>query len=238
MTRAAIPSVNEVQIRFTLLTREAAELVSMERLLAPAELARAARLRNRQARDRFVAGRGFLRVTLAAYLGVRPEDIRLSEEEHGKPRLAAGAGYESLSFNLSHADDRLVLAVARSRRVGIDMERMEENLPFRQMARITFSPRERGELFSLPPGEQLAAFYRCWTRKEAYLKGCGRGFSVPVDSFDVSLLPGHPPLLLEHRASPGEPAAWSLIDIPVPHGYFATLAVEGDPPVIRSFPWV
>jgi len=238
MTRTIIPANNEVQIRFTLLTREAAELARMERLLAPTELVRASRLRNSQARDRFVAGRGFLRVTLAAYLGVRPEDIRLGEEEHGKPRLADGAGYESLSFNLSHADDRLVLAVARSRRVGIDLERMEENLPFREMAEISFSPRERGELFSLPPGEQLAAFYRCWTRKEAYLKGCGRGYSLPGDSFDVSLLPSQPPLLLEHRSSPGESAGWNLIDIPVPHGYFATLAVEGKPPVIRSFPWV
>ncbi len=237
MTRATIPAVNEVQIRFTRLDREAAWLARMEQLLAPAELARANLLRNRQVRDRFVAGRGFLRVTLAACLGVRPEDIRLGEEEHGKPCLADGAGYESLSFNLSHADDWLVLAVARSRRVGIDMERMEDNLPFREMARIAFSPREKGELFSLPPGEQVAAFYRCWTRKEAYLKGCGRGFSVPADNFDVSLLPGHPPLLLEHRTSPGEPAGWSLIDIPVPHGYIATLAIEGDPPLIRAFPW-
>jgi len=229
-TGTIIPADNEVQIRFTRLDREAAELARMERFLAPAELARAASLRNIQARDRFVAGRGFLRETLAAYLGVRPEDILLDVEEHGKPRLADGAGYEPLSFNLSHA-------VARSRRVGIDMERMEENLPFREMARISFSPREREELFSLPPGEQLAAFYRCWTRKEAYLKGCGRGFSLLTDSFDVSLLPERPPLLLAHRTSPGEPAGWSLMDIPVPHGYFATLAIEGDPPVIRSFPW-
>jgi 4'-phosphopantetheinyl transferase len=232
MMRTVLPAA-EVQIHFARLELEPSELARLERFLAPAERSRADRLYDVEVRKRFVAGRGFLRETLAAYLDLHPEEIKLGEGEWGKPRIADVVGYRELSFNLSHAADLAVLAVARDGELGIDLERIKENLPFREIARIFFSPREQAELFSLKPEEQPAAFYRCWSRKEAYLKGCGRGFSQPSDSFDVSLLPGHPPALLAHRTAPDEPAGWSLIDIPVPQGYFATLAFAGAPLYIR-----
>lgn len=232
MMRAAL-TAPEVHILFAGLDREPSELARLERFLDPVERARADRLCDVGIRVRFVAGRGFLRETLAAHLDLQPEEIRLAEGEWGKPRLAEVVGYGSLSFNLSHAGNLAVLAVTWERELGIDLEKIKEDLPFRQIARIFFSLREQEELFSLPLGEQPAAFYRCWTRKEAYLKGCGRGFAQPSNSFDVSLLPSHPPALLAHRTSPDEPAGWSLIDVPVPPGYCATLAIEGESPVIR-----
>lgn len=233
MSRSALPAAAEVYIRFARLDLEPLELARLQRFLDPVERARADRLRKVGIMERFVAGRGFLRETLAEYLDLQPEEIRLGEGEWGKPFLAEGNGYGALSFNLSHAADLAVLAVARGREVGIDLERIVEDLPFREIARIFFSHREQGELFSLPSAEQPVAFYRCWTRKEAYLKGCGKGFMQPSDSFDVSLLPGHPPALLANRTSPDDPAGWSLIDIPVPQGYFATLSFAGESPVIK-----
>jgi 4'-phosphopantetheinyl transferase len=233
MKSSATPAPEEVHIHFASLDRESAEMARLERFLDPSERARAARLLSGLARDRFIAGRGFLRETLAGYLGGGPMEIRLAEGEWGKPRLAKGTGSRALSFNLSHSADLAVLAVSWECEVGIDLERKVEGLPFRAMARIFFSPQEQAELFGLPTGEQPAAFLRCWTRKEAYLKGCGKGFMQPSDSFDVSLLPGRPPALLAHRTFPDDPAGWSLIDIPVPQGYFATLAFAGESPVIK-----
>lgn len=233
MSMAEIPAASEVHIHFSRLDREKAELTRLERFLDPDERARANRMLSCLVRDRFIAGRGFLRETLSGYLGGGPEGICLAEGDWGKPCLAEKAGSRALSFNLSHAADLAVLAVSREREVGVDVERMVEELPFRDVARIFFSPREQAELFGLPTGEQPAAFLRCWTRKEAYLKGCGKGLMLPSDSFDVSLLPGHPPALLSHRAYPDAPAGWSLIDIPVPQGYFASLAFAGELPVIK-----
>jgi len=94
------------------------------------------------------------------------------------------------------------------------------------MARRYFSQHEQEDLFTLLPEERLAAFYRCWTRKEAYLKGTGTGFSQPSTSFDVSLLPQQAPALLAHRGSPAEMDRWSICDLPVPEGYCAAIAVE------------
>ena len=114
------------------------------------------------------------------------------------------------------------------------MERTVEDLPYLEMARLFFSENELGELTSLQKSAQISAFYRCWTRKEAYLKGCGRGLSLlPPHSFDVSLLPDHPPALLVHRLSPSEKERWRIVDLNAPQGFCAALAVERVLPVIR-----
>jgi 4'-phosphopantetheinyl transferase len=121
--------------------------------------------------------------------------------------------------------------VTFGRDVGIDLEEMAEDLPFREMARVAFSPREQSELFSLPRHLQRAAFYRCWTRKEACLKACGSGFSLPSNSFDVSLLPEDPPALLGRRNPSAKQSILQLFDIAVQPGYCAALAIAGPGPV-------
>lgn len=226
MNRLTIPAAGEVHIWFTPLDRQSVELDRLERFLSADERARADRLLERRARDRFMAGRGFLRERLAHCLGMKPEDLRFAQGEHGKPALLDETGSAPLRFNLSHTDGRAILAVAGTCEVGIDLERMRDDLPFREMAQRFYSSRERAELFSLPPDLQPAAFFRCWTRKEAYLKGCGRGFTLPADIFDMSLLPGHPPELLTHRTVPSEASRWRIVDIPASEDYCAALAVE------------
>jgi 4'-phosphopantetheinyl transferase len=150
MRRAKFPGADEVHVRFARLDREECEQSELERHLSTEEIARADRLKFELARNRFVAGRAFLRETLASYLGVAAEDIVLCSGEWGKPHLAQEMGSATLSFNLSHAAGLAVLAVSLKREVGIDMERMTKDLPYRDIARMFFSAREKEELFSLP----------------------------------------------------------------------------------------
>ncbi len=226
----------EVHLWLAPLAVEPDELARFEELLSHDEGARAGRLLDRENRNRLIAGRGLLRTILGRYLEKPPAEIRFAYGEQGKPSLA-GEGHHGLAFNLSHGGELLLLAVARHREVGVDLEQMRDDLPFREMAARYFASPERAELFALPPQTQLRAFYRCWTRKEAYLKGCGSGFSRPSDSFAVSLLPGHPPALIEHRDSPEEPDRWSIADVPVPPGCCAALAVTGGQPSLRNLSW-
>ena len=235
MTALTMPAPGEVHVHRFGLDREKKDRARLHRYLSSEEMGRADRLLNQSACNRFVVGRGMLREILSGYLGLEPSSLRIAAGDHGKPELAADQGQSGLCFNLSHTDGLALLTVSSHRELGIDLELQQDDLPFQGMASQFFSCREQTELFSMPPGPlQLGAFYRCWTRKEAYLKGCGSGFYQPADSFDVSLLPGQPPALLEHRTNPDEPARWRLMDITVPDGFYATLAVRGEVPVIRN----
>lgn len=210
-----MPTQGEVHIWAAPLDHAAGELARLEGLLSREELIRAGRLLTPQGRNRFVAGRGFLRKTLGRYLGVGGEQVCLGVGEHGKPHLSGEQAGSGLRFNLSHAEELALLAVSGDREVGIDLERVRETLEFRGMAERFLSPQEQAELFSHPPEGQLSAFFRCWTRKEAYLKARGHGFSQPDPDCGTG--------------------GWSLVDLTVPEGYCAALAVEGAMPVLRYF---
>jgi len=229
------PAPGQVQLHLASLACAAGELDRLQGFLSADELLRCNRLIDQGRRERAIAGRGLLRELLGSYLGEEPGSILLSEGEFGKLHLSEHLEEDAISFNLSHAGDRLLMAVATGCEVGVDLELVRPDLQFRAMAERYFSLREQRELFSLAPAEQLPAFYRCWTRKEAYLKGTGTGFSQPANGFDVSLLPQHPPELLAHRASPGETERWSIRDIDMPGEYCAAVALEAENAELKTF---
>ncbi|MHB8058437.1 MAG: 4'-phosphopantetheinyl transferase family protein [Desulfuromonadaceae bacterium] len=220
MKAAPRPLDGEVHLYCLTLPDAAAELTRFERLLSATELERAFLLKSDLARNRYIAGRGKLRDILGGYLNIDPAEVRIATGEQGKPFLADAA--VDLRFNLSHVDDLLLLAIAAGVEVGVDIERVAADKPVHDMARLVFSRREQEELLAMPVPEQIQAFYRCWVRKEACLKACGRGFSLPGSSFDV-------PLRFEESAMQTvncNQSFWHVRDIDVPEKYCAAVAVE------------
>ena len=197
----------------------------LERLLAPDERARAERFASAGVRHRFVAARGLLRLILARYLKRDAAQLSFAYGIQGKPVLAGDLAGEGLQFNLSHSGNQALYAVALRRAVGIDIEQLRPDRDHEKLARRFFSPGEVAAMESLPPELRIQAFYRCWTRKEAYLKGCGAGLSLPLDSFDVAVLPDAAPALLAQRTAPEEVSRWRMFEIAAPAGYCAALAV-------------
>jgi len=228
MSTTPLPLDGEVHLYCLDLPQKSSELLRFGRILSARETKRAGLLKSDQAKNRYIAGRGVLREIVGGYLGTEPVDVRIATGEHGKPFLADCL--QNLRFNLSHADDLLVLAVADCIEVGVDIEKVEADKPLHDMARFAFSRQEQEELLSLQASQQhAAAFYRCWVRKEACLKACGRGFSLPGSSFDV--LP-----LNEAAALPCvccDNTFWHVLDIDVPYNYCAALAVEVSSPDIQ-----
>lgn len=202
-------------------------------LLSPNEIRRADQFLDPAKRAQFIGCRSFLRTILAAYLELAPSQVSIITGTHGKPELGPPTGERGqLYFNVSHSEGLFLLAVGATHEVGVDCEMVHQDTPILDMAHLAFSISEQEELRALPEHLQSRAFYRCWTRKEAYLKGCGRGFSLPSNSFEVGVL----------RASPVTvPAAetgqlWHLHDLEaVPQGYLAALAVPVANPLIRWF---
>lgn len=193
--------------------------------LAPDEQARVGRYRFPGDAARYAAGRGVLRHLLASYLAVDPAGVGFDYGAYGKPALAVPSG-SGLEFNVSHAGAVLLVAVARGRAVGVDVEFDRPTFDPELAARY-FSPLEVAALRSIAPGERRPAFLACWTRKEAYIKARGRGLSLPLEQFDVTLRPGEPARLLADRGDPDAVTRWRLVSLPMPPGYAAALVAAG-----------
>jgi 4'-phosphopantetheinyl transferase len=205
--------------------------------LAPDEAARAASFLFAKHRDRFVAGRGFLRALLGAYLHRPARQIEFAYGAHGKPQLAGVPAGTGLQFNLSHSGELALCAVTTSRAVGVDVEALRVLDDAASIARRYFSRAENEALSGLSAEKRLAAFFAGWTRKEAYLKALGDGLARPLDAFDVTLTPGEPARLLRVEGRPEEPQRWTLAALEPGPGYAAALAVEGTALELRSLFW-
>ncbi|NUO78529.1 4'-phosphopantetheinyl transferase superfamily protein, partial [candidate division KSB1 bacterium] len=90
---------------------------------------------------------------------------------------------------------------------------------------------------ALDEREKCAAFFNCWTRKEAYIKARGAGLSFPLAQFDVAFAPGEETRLLRVRGDAGETARWSLMALHPANGYAAALAVAGQEARLSCWQW-
>ena len=204
-------------------------------ILSPDEIARAEQLRIEKDRKRFVVARGILRKILSVILDVPPSVVRFETTSHGKPVLAAEYSRADIQFNLSHSHDLALYVVTQSRHVGIDLEYIRE-IDAVNVAEHFFSPGEYENLRRLPTDQQRAAFFTCWTRKEAYIKASGEGLARPLQSFEVSILPDNPELLW-CADDPAEISRWSFENVSPCADYAATLAVEGHGWALSTCHW-
>ena len=219
-------SANEVHVWRVALERGADEVGRLDVTLAPDEQERAASFIGNALGRRWTIARGALRVILGQYLGMSPKDVRFRYSVKGKPSIDGPTDID-FRFNLAHSENLALIAIARDREVGIDVEAVRSGRDLERIAERFFSPREAATLKAISPPERDHAFYRCWTRKEAYLKAMGGGLSVPLDSFDVAFAPGAPAELLAIRGAPDEPGRWSMLAFDPGAGYAGALVVEG-----------
>lgn len=69
----------------------------------------------------------------------------------------------------------------------------------------------------------VAAFFRGWARKEAFVKAKGQGLSIPLNEFSVSLRSDEP-IKLKHSFAHSQ---WTLKNVPMEVGYAAAVAAAG-----------
>jgi 4'-phosphopantetheinyl transferase len=119
-----------------------------------------------------------MRRLLSGVCGIAPQKLSLQPDDQGKPTLSPDCG---VFFNLSHSEDQALLAVSRTARVGVDLEKIRPLSDAEALAERHFSARECGHLQTLPAGtERERAFFRCWTRKEAFVKCTGVGLRTDL----------------------------------------------------------
>lgn len=210
------------------------ELSAAADILSADERGRAARFHRESDRRHFVVAHAVLRRILSGYLGTEPQHISLDLNPFGKPHLNNDAGNPDLRFSLSHSGGSALYAFAVGREVGVDLEWIEPEFATMTLVRNLFAPEEVSALSSLRGDAFVQAFYRCWTRKEAYVKARGCGLSLPLTDFVVSVRADDDPLLVVDRSIPDELARWRLVDVPGFAGFAAALAFESETGVTLS----
>lgn len=193
-------------------------------ILSEEETRRANSFRFRKHRDRFEAVHVALRMILSRYLQCEPVEVSLETGAYGKPRISDVT--TDIFFNISHSDATAVFAVSRGADVGVDIECTDSCHPdVVEIAESFLSTEEFATVLSAPAAERKKIFLRCWTRKEAVLKACGRGFSVPSArcSIDPSGDPNH-----HEVAVAGTVSRWAVVDVHPSEGVIGAVAVESD----------
>lgn len=177
--------------------------------LSQDERNRSARLRFERDRQRFIVAHGVLRDLLGRYLNAHPGQLRFVCNAFGKPELGSEFG-SRLKFNLSHSADRALIAMAADAEVGIDLEYIQEDSDFAEIARFLFSAADADRLNRLPSHLQAEAFFRYWTKREAYVKA--RGESLGLYGASDAIAPTR---------------SWSLHTLRPAPGYIGALAIQG-----------
>jgi 4'-phosphopantetheinyl transferase len=137
-----------------------------ETVLSPDEEIRAVRFRFESDRAHWTRARSALRIILSQRTGIPAGQIRFTLGPHGKPALAGASGLTGVEFSLSHSGTWAMVAVTQGVPVGVDIERIRENV---NMAALL---RRLGEQ-NLPEPQTGPGLFDLWTRREAMTKAVG-----------------------------------------------------------------
>lgn len=178
---------------------------------------------------RHLLGRALVRRVLCAATGLE----RLGDFPRttlGKPVCpdAPHGGTTGIDFSISHSGDMVWTAFCRDAAVGIDMEQIRPLPDLLELA-AQLHPLECAAIRAQPELERAAAFYRCWTRKEAVLKALGQGLNLPLHSFQVRPEPCEMDWLVSlpgQTAQEATCAAWTTRDIAAGQAHQCSVAAN------------
>jgi 4'-phosphopantetheinyl transferase len=237
MTRSSVPCLKEGAIHVWRVGLDAPTTIvtKLSTTLSKDERQRTEQLVLERHRHRFIIGRAGLRILLGAYLKQAPKELVFSYGPHGKPALQTDRSASSIRFNLAHSQSIALYAFALDRDVGVDVEHWQAVEDAAGIAQRFFAPDEIKELKALPTDRWEEGFYRCWTRKEAYIKARGKGLTIPLSTFSVIVRSGERAASVRSTADPEGVSQWSVEEIRPAARSSAAVAAEGSGWTVERF---
>lgn len=216
---------NQVHIWHQSLLVSSEHIQMLSSLLSQDERQRASRFRHELSRQQYIVGRGSLRRILSQYLNFKPEQVQFGYSQMGKPFLMTDSMPSSIQFNLSHSDQKMLVAVSAGSQVGIDLEYLHKTLEITTLSKRYFSTHEQHLLLASPQNQRTSLFLQLWTCKEALLKASGSGLKG-LEHIEVLALPKQP---FDRVLFAYQPLYknFTLRIIPISSDYVAALAIEG-----------
>lgn len=191
--------------------------------LSDDEIQKAERFRFEADKNKYVLSRTVLRNLLSQYTGIDARELTFSYTRYGKPSLLNQTRDTPVCFNLTHSKDIALFAFAQRCEIGIDIEYMRNNVEYLKLAERFFSRQEYQALAKLSDSELKMGFYRCWTRKEAFIKALGTSLSSSHSKFAVNVEKDGDPRLIwaDKKLFHG---TCNMFPVTQTGNYFATLA--------------
>ena len=206
-----------------------AETDSMFATLSQEEQIRAGKIKSSTRKKQFVIGRGSMRMLIGRYLDIDPASFEFAYSAHQKPLIPETSLGIPVTFNITHSHEMVLLALSLERCIGVDIERIRDDVEFKKLADRFFSRQETEVLENYDKSELPAAFFACWTRKEAFVKALGDGISFGLSEFSVSVDPcaSHVDLRINTELQGSD--TWSIMNVEVGGEYAAAVAAsQGD----------
>ena len=195
-------------------------------MLCADELERAARFKFDNKRREYIVTRGLLREALAVLLKTPAQEIQLTYTAENKPVLETRGQQQQLVFNATHSHGQALVAASLNRQLGIDIEKIRDDVEYEKLAQRYFSENEQQALQAYA-GDKQAAFFATWTRKEAFVKAVGKGIAFGLSEFDVTVDPQLEPQMLATRWQADDVHNWFMASLPVAENYQACVAADG-----------
>jgi 4'-phosphopantetheinyl transferase len=196
-------------------------------LLSPDESDRMRRFVREQDRHRFLVTRALTRSLLGRYLAMDGAALQFGKNRHGRPFLQnAGAGARTLSFNITHTHDRVVLGVTGERTLGIDIESTGRQAATLGIAHRYFSDLECRALNALPPDRQQQRFFAYWTLKESYIKARGMGLAIPLGKFSFDFADTGQFTFSADESLSDDPAQWRFWQIGIAEDFLVSICAS------------
>jgi 4'-phosphopantetheinyl transferase len=215
---------DQVHVWGFVLDTEDADLARATHLLSSDEQERANRLVHESHRRQFVVAHASLRVVLSRYCGKAPRELIIRKTESGKPFLPL---HPSIRFNLTHSHGRGLIAIAKDREVGIDLEQIGRRVDVERLARRFLSREDQEFIERGEPLQQDERFLRVWVAREALFKAEGTGITFPLHRDHVELTgDGTEGRLIRGTGRPGG-ADMPIRYLSLESGWVGAVAAEG-----------
>jgi len=223
-----LPEKDTVSVWVVRVSKMRASIPSLAPFLSQQERAIATRFIHEADRERYVVAHGVVRDLLSRYLNIDPEALAFVTNKFGKPDLVSLGDRPPLRFNLAHSGDLVLCAVTLERRVGVDVERVRTDYDVMELAINQFADDEVRALRNYSATERPNAFFRCWTRKEAYIKARGEGLALALNQFAVTVSAEEIPKVCWSSDEVDAAKNWTMVNLETHPGYAAAVVVEGE----------
>lgn len=175
-------------------------------------------------RENYKVSHQFLRFILSCYLKISPNEINFTRMTHGKPIVFAQKPYQ-IEFNMAHTNNFLAVAIGKNHSVGVDIETMTDKNNVDALAKHCFSAEEFKQYSELSENLRPRAFFRGWSRKEAYLKALGTGLNKDLRSFSINIFDDKPHAPIVHTQLAMGEKQWLIQPINLAESYNCAAAV-------------